>query len=73
MAKKILIQKIKYKTGTEMTNLQELSDLLTRTLAAYVKDQSIYEDGTQSVTLELHFTPADTKKRTKENIATATE
>lgn len=56
MAKKKLIQKATFKKGTELTNLDELRNLLKRTTTAYLKDQTYWNDDTESITVEIHFT-----------------
>ncbi len=54
---KKLVQKATYEKGTEMTNPQELVDLVKRSTNIFVKDQTIYDDDSQSVTVEIHFKP----------------
>lgn len=55
MAKKKLIQKAKYNKGTEITNLNVVNEFLKRTTTVYIKDQTIWDDDTESITLEIHF------------------
>ena len=53
--KKRLVQKATYEKGTEITDLNELRELLKRTTTVYLKDQTLWDDDTESITVEIHF------------------
>ena len=53
--KKKLVQKATYEKGTEISNLDDLRELLKRTTTVYLKDQTIWDDDSESITVEIHF------------------
>lgn len=53
--KKKLIQKATYLKGTEINDPHELSELIKRSICVYIKDQTLWDDGTESMTVEIHF------------------
>jgi hypothetical protein len=53
--KKKLIQKATYKKGTESTDHNEVAKLVKRATVIYIKDQTIYDDNSESITFEVHF------------------
>jgi hypothetical protein len=55
MVKKRLIQKLTYKKGTEIRDLNEFRKLIKKTTTAYLKDQTVWNDDTESITVEIHF------------------
>jgi len=57
MANKKLVNRVTYLKGTEITQHNEMLDLLKRAKVIYAKDQTIYDDGTQSITVQIHFNP----------------
>jgi hypothetical protein len=57
MAKKKLIRSATYKKGTEVTDIEELKSIIEAREIVYCKNQTIYDDNTQSITVEIHFNP----------------
>lgn len=58
MAKK-MTESVTYNKGTEITDKTQMCTILDRSIVTYVKQQKMYDDGTQSVTIEIHFKPTD--------------
>lgn len=67
MIKKKLVQKMTYLKGTEITAINEIRELLKRANVIYAKDQTIYDDDTQSLTVEIHFKPKQVSSNIYEN------
>lgn len=59
MAKKRMRESVSYKKGTELTDNGLLKDIVDRSLVVYAKQQTVYDDGSQSLTVEIHFKPKD--------------
>ena len=65
MAKKKLVQSATYKKGTELTDIKELKDIIKASNVVYCKQQTVYDDNSQSITVEIHFNPEKVKKNGK--------
>jgi len=57
MTKKKLIQSATYKKGTEISDINELKEIIEAREVVYCKSQTVYDDGSQSITVEIHFKP----------------
>lgn len=62
MAKKKLVSSATYKKGTEITDIESLEGIIKNREVVYCKNQTIYDDGSQSITVEIHFKPFNKKK-----------
>jgi hypothetical protein len=62
MAKKKLIKSATYKKGTEISDINELKGIIEAREVVYCKNQTIYDDGSQSITVEIHFNPQKIEK-----------
>lgn len=58
MAKKIE-NRITYVRGTEANNKAQIEDLVKESTKIYVHEQTVYEDGTQSIKLTIHIPKKD--------------
>lgn len=65
MAKKKLVQSSTYKKGTELTDIEELVGILKFSSVVYCKNQTIYDDNSQSITVEIHFNTEKAKQNGK--------
>ena len=54
---------ISYKKGVEITDKRQLLDVFARSEAIYAKEQKVYDDGSQSLTIEIHFQPKKDKPK----------
>lgn len=57
MPNKKSIRSVTYKKGTEMTNPEEIKSVVDRSSSVEVKNQTVYDDGSQSLTVKIHFKP----------------
>lgn len=56
MSKRKKIQyKETYRKGVEVNDRHQILNLIKKATHIYAKDQTIYNDETQSVTVEIHF------------------
>ena len=58
-AKKKMKESVTYKKGTELTDNKQLKDIVDRAQTVFAKQQTVYDDGSQSLTVEIHFKPKD--------------
>lgn len=54
MSRKKMRESVTYKKGTELTDNGQLKDIVDRS-----QQQTVYDDGSQSLTVEIHFKPKD--------------
>ncbi len=62
MVKKKLIKSATYKKGTEISDINDLKEIIEAREIVYCKNQTIYDDGSQSITVEIHFNPQKIEK-----------
>lgn len=55
IAKKRILNKATYKKGTTLSDLSEIRKVLEKSSVVYIKDQTIYDDESESITIEIHF------------------
>lgn len=56
---KKIISIVNYKKGTESNNHIEIKSLIEKATNIFIKNQKIYQDKTQSITIEVHFIPEE--------------
>ena len=55
--KKKMTDKVGYKKWTECTSKEEVKSIIDSSNAVYMIDQSVYNDQSQSMTIQIHFKP----------------
>jgi hypothetical protein len=65
VSKKKIVQSGTYQKGTELTDIEELKSIIEANEVVYCKNQTIYDDNTQSITVEIHFNPLKVNKNGK--------
>jgi len=55
-----LAEKRVFKRGTKITDMKHFKKIVENSIVVFAKSQTIYEDGTQSATVEIHFKPFET-------------
>jgi uncharacterized membrane protein len=55
--KKKQVEMVNYQKGTEATNLDEVINIINKSDDVFILQQVVYDDKSQSVTIQVHFKP----------------
>lgn len=63
--KKKQIEMVNYQKGTVSTNINEIIDIINRADDVFILQQVVYDDKSQSISIQAHFKPFNNDTNTE--------